>query len=101
MVIIICLHATRVHLRMEEKMSLTASREGGLQNLEVLGIVTLKITNDKFGRIKVAVRNSDNKGIQLQVPTAALYCFRCDTVLYCAQCVMACLTDALENSETA
>jgi len=52
-------------------MTLTAGREGGLQNLEVLGIVTLKITNDKFGRIKVAVRNSDSKGIQLQVCNAA------------------------------
>ena len=56
-----------VHLRVEEKMTLTAGREGGLQNLEVHGIITLKITNDKFGRIKVAVRNSDTKGIQLQV----------------------------------
>lgn len=52
---------------MEEKMTLTAGREGGLQNLEVLGIVTLKITNDKFGRVKVTVRNNDSKGIQLQV----------------------------------
>ena len=67
--------AESVHLRMEEKMTLTASREGGLQNLEVLGIVTLKITNDKFGRIKVAVRNSDNKGIQLQVCCDAGRCF--------------------------
>jgi len=54
---------------MEEKLTLTAGREGGLQNLEVHGIVTLKISNDKFGRIKVAVRNSDTKGIQLQVWT--------------------------------
>jgi len=48
-------------------MTLTAGREGGLQNLEVHGIITLKITNDKFGRIKVGVRNTDTKGIQLQV----------------------------------
>jgi len=48
-------------------MTLTAGREGGLQNLEVHGMVTLKIASDKFGRIKVAVRNNDNKGIQLQV----------------------------------
>lgn len=55
-----------VHLRVEEKMTLTAGREGGLQNLEVHGIITLKITSDKFGRVKVAVHNSDTKGIQLQ-----------------------------------
>ena len=52
-------------------MTLTAGREGGLQNLEVHGIVTLKISNDKFGRIKVAVHNGDTKGIQLQVSSAA------------------------------
>jgi len=56
-------------------MTLTAGREGGLQNLEVHGIVTLKITNDKFGRIKVGVRNSDTKGIQLQVLNTANYHF--------------------------
>jgi len=59
-----------VHLRVEEKMTLTAGREGGLQNLEVHGIITLKITSDKFGRVKVAVHNSDTKGIQLQVSSA-------------------------------
>ena len=51
-------------------MTLTAGREGGLQNLEVHGIITLKITSDKFGRVKVAVHNSDTKGIQLQVLSA-------------------------------
>jgi len=56
-----------VHLRIEEKITLTAGREGGLQNLEVHGLVTLKITNEKCGRIKVAVRNGDTKGAQLQV----------------------------------
>jgi len=70
----------RVHLRVEEKMTLTAGREGGLQNLEVHGIVTLKITNDKFGRIKVTFRNNDTKGVQLQVPLVTDYCFCFDTV---------------------
>ena len=56
-----------VHLRCEEKINLTAGREGGLQNLEVHGLVTLRIASEKFGRIKVAVKNSDNKGAQLQV----------------------------------
>lgn len=55
-----------IHLRMEEKITLTAGREGGLQNLEVHGLITLKIANDKFGRIKVALRNNDTKGAQMQ-----------------------------------
>jgi len=48
-------------------MSLTAGRDGGLQNLEVLGMVTLKITNEKVARVKVAMSNKDNKGAQIQV----------------------------------
>jgi len=62
-------------------MTLTAGREGGLQNLEVHGMVTLKITNDKFGRIKVAVRNSDTKGIQLQVWSVADFYFWFDSLV--------------------
>jgi len=54
-------------MRMEEKITLTAGREGGLQNLEIHGLATLKISNEKFGRVKVAMRNNDTKGVQLQV----------------------------------
>jgi len=60
------LNQESVHLRMEEKITLTAGREGGLQNLEVHGLITLRIANDKFGRIKVAVKNNDTKGAQIQ-----------------------------------
>ena len=56
-----------VHLRMEEKISLTAGRDGGLQNLEVHGFLMLRITDDTFGRVKVDITNNDSKGIQIQV----------------------------------
>ena len=62
-----CVLDFSVHLRMEEKIILTAGREGGLQNLEVHGIVTLKLSSDKVARIKVALRNNDTKGAQVQV----------------------------------
>ncbi|GAB1603219.1 coatomer subunit delta-like [Argonauta hians] len=55
-----------VHLRIEEKIIVQAGRDGGLQNLEVFGLVKLKVTDDKFAKIKVAVINNDTKGIQLQ-----------------------------------
>jgi len=60
------IHQDSVHIRLEEKITLTGNREGGLQNLEVHGIITLKITDENFGRIKLALDNNDNKGIQLQ-----------------------------------
>lgn len=56
-----------VHLRVEEKISLTCGRDGGLQNMEVLGMVTLRVTDDKNGRIRLIINNNDNKGLQLQV----------------------------------
>lgn len=56
-----------VHLRVEEKISLTSGRDGGLQNMEVLGMVTLRVMDDKNGRIRLIINNNDNKGLQLQV----------------------------------
>lgn len=55
-----------VHLRQEEKILLTAGREGGLQNLEVHGTISLKVSNEKYGRIKIALKNEDDKGAQMQ-----------------------------------
>lgn len=56
-----------VHLRVEEKMSLTCGRDGGLQNMEVLGMITLRVTDEKNGRISILLNNNDKKGAQLQV----------------------------------
>ncbi|ELT87396.1 hypothetical protein CAPTEDRAFT_140383 [Capitella teleta] len=55
-----------VHIRTEEKICLTAGRDGGLQNLEIHGLVRLRISDDQFSRIAIAIANEDTKGIQLQ-----------------------------------
>ncbi|XP_063059583.1 archain 1a [Engraulis encrasicolus] len=55
-----------VHLRVEEKITLTCGRDGGLQNMEILGMVTLRVADDKNGRIRIALSNNDKKGVQLQ-----------------------------------
>uniref|UniRef100_A0A671NN41 Coatomer subunit delta n=1 Tax=Sinocyclocheilus anshuiensis TaxID=1608454 RepID=A0A671NN41_9TELE len=55
-----------VHLRVEEKISLTCGRDGGLQNMEVLGMITLKVADEKNGRISILINNNDKKGAQLQ-----------------------------------
>lgn len=59
-------HQDSVHLSIEEKMVLTAGRDGGLQNMEVHGIMKLKVAEDRVGRIKVCSVNNDTKGIQIQ-----------------------------------
>lgn len=55
-----------VHIVMEEKISLTAGRDGGLQSMEILGMVKVKVNNEQYGRIKVQMVNNDKKGTQLQ-----------------------------------
>nr|XP_005988203.1 PREDICTED: coatomer subunit delta [Latimeria chalumnae] len=55
-----------VHMKIEEKISLTCGRDGGLQNMEVHGIIMLRISDEKYGRVRVQVENEDKKGVQLQ-----------------------------------
>lgn len=52
----------------EEKITLSAGRDGGLQNMEVHGMLRLRINEEKASKVKVLVTNNDTKGIQLQVP---------------------------------
>ena len=56
-----------VHLRVEEKVSLACGRDGGLQSMEILGMITLQISDEKSSRIQLHVANNDKKGAQLQV----------------------------------
>ncbi|XP_028400198.1 coatomer subunit delta-like [Dendronephthya gigantea] len=55
-----------VHIKVDEKISLTAGRDGGLQNMEVRGLILLRITEAEYGRITIAVDNDDKLGFQLQ-----------------------------------
>lgn len=55
-----------VHIAVEEKITLTAGRDGGLQNMEVLGIVKLKVNDEKYGRVVMGIANNDKKGMQFQ-----------------------------------
>lgn len=55
-----------VHLVVEEKISLTAGRDGGLQNMEIHGMLRLRVNEEKAAKVKVLLNNNDQKGIQLQ-----------------------------------
>jgi len=55
-----------VHVTLEEKILLSAGRDGGLQSMEVLGLLTLRVAEDNVGRVKLFLQNTDNKAIQLQ-----------------------------------
>ena len=55
-----------VHVKMEEKMLVTAGRDGGLESMEMLGMLSLRIADEAFGRIKLQLQGPTNKAIQLQ-----------------------------------
>ncbi|XP_065845793.1 coatomer subunit delta-like [Oscarella lobularis] len=55
-----------VHVRIQEKLSLEAGRDGGLKNLEVLGIMHLRVRDAPNSHIQLHVQNDDTRGFQLQ-----------------------------------
>lgn len=55
-----------VSLRLDEKINLTCGKDGGVQNLEVLGVLYVNIASEDDGKIKIALRNNDNRNLQLQ-----------------------------------
>ncbi|XP_062995086.1 coatomer subunit delta [Elgaria multicarinata webbii] len=55
-----------VHMKIEEKISLTCGRDGGLQNMELHGMIMLRVLEEKFARIRIHIENEDKKGVQLQ-----------------------------------
>lgn len=56
-----------VHLRIDETINLTAGRDGGLQNMEVLGTSVLRVQDEGSCIIRIQFENSDTRGIQFQV----------------------------------
>lgn len=55
-----------IHLRVEDKINVRLGRDGGLQSFELSGLLTLRVADEKYGRIKIELENNDTKGIQLQ-----------------------------------
>ena len=51
---------------MEEKITVVANRDGGLESMEISGILTLRISDENLGRVKLQLQNPKNKAIQLQ-----------------------------------
>ncbi|CAH2098869.1 unnamed protein product [Euphydryas editha] len=71
-----------VHLRFEERLNLTAGRDGDIQNFELSGLLTLRISNEQFGRIHVHVDNKDTRPLQLQThPNVDKEAFRSEGVI--------------------
>jgi len=56
-----------VHLRLEEKISLSARRDGALQSLEIAGQLSVRVSDEKSAKLKIIVDNNcDKQGVQVQ-----------------------------------
>ncbi|CAF1604733.1 unnamed protein product [Rotaria magnacalcarata] len=55
-----------VHLKQEEKLTVRCGRDGGLESLEVHGMIMLRVKSEQYGRILVAIDNKDSRNLQLQ-----------------------------------
>ncbi|VDO25463.1 unnamed protein product [Onchocerca flexuosa] len=56
-----------VHIKIEEKLSASVSRDGGLESGEVVGSASLLINGPQFATVCVQISNNDKHGAQLQV----------------------------------
>lgn len=60
------IHTESVHLKLEDKLTVRIGRDGGLQQFELSGLLTLRISDENLGRIRIQLENTDERGIQLQ-----------------------------------
>ena len=56
-----------MHIRVDEKISLKAGKDGGLQEMEVRGMILLRISDAEYANIAIAVENNDTRGFRFQV----------------------------------
>merc|ERR1711970_371674 len=52
-----------IHIRIEEKVSLTANRDGGCDEFTLTGMMMLKITDEETSKIKVKLNKDDERAM--------------------------------------
>ncbi len=55
-----------VHAKMEEKINAVCSRDGGLESMELSGMLSLRISDEALGRVRLQLVNPGSRGVQLQ-----------------------------------
>ncbi|KAG2201423.1 hypothetical protein INT47_001472, partial [Mucor saturninus] len=55
-----------VHIDIEERVSVAANKDGGLEQMEVRGVLTLKIADPSSARISLALKASNDPSIQFK-----------------------------------
>ena len=51
-----------VHAKLEEKLTVICKRDGALEAMELAGMLTLRISDDQFGRVKLKLPDPGQQG---------------------------------------
>ena len=71
-----------IHMKVSEKLTLVAGRDGGLQNMEIVGMIMLRITDPEMAKIRVALNNNEQRSVQFQVCVCVcVHAYLCVSVL--------------------
>jgi hypothetical protein len=60
------IHTSPVHIKVEEKITLTANRDGGLEGMEVKGVVYLNVSDPELAKIRVTFDKSSTNTTPFQ-----------------------------------
>ncbi|EDV34230.2 uncharacterized protein Dana_GF21077 [Drosophila ananassae] len=60
------IHRESVHLKIEDKLVVRLGRDGGVQQFENSGLLTLRISDEAYGRILLKLSPNHTQGLQLQ-----------------------------------
>jgi len=55
--------AANVHIKLDETITLSTSRDGGMENMEVKGTMLLSVNNPDTARVKIAFNKNDDENI--------------------------------------
>ncbi|KAF9947364.1 hypothetical protein BGZ65_008869 [Modicella reniformis] len=71
-----------VHVHIEEKITLVANRDGGLENMEVKGDLMLRVSDPARTKISLTLKHSDDSSIQFKThPNVNKALFNSDKVI--------------------
>lgn len=75
-------HMESVHAHIEEKITMVATRDGGLENMEVKGDLMLRVSDPSKAKISLALRHLEDPSIQFKThPNVNKVLFNSDKVI--------------------
>lgn len=61
------IHMESIHVHIEEKITVVANRDGGLENMEVKGDLMLRVSDPARAKISLSLRHLEDSNIQFKV----------------------------------